>query len=148
MPHVDLHVSVIYMKIKDIWYIYSYGRNPSSRSIILPFNLTHPHTQCTYVHAPHITYCSMSIPKPAIIFLSFSGASGIFYLFSVNKDTSAKVGISRRPGNHQNCIVSINRNIQIWIQMNETPKKKKTYNMHVKAACSVYGIHPFQCIST
>ena len=86
---------------------------------------TPAHNVLTYiVHAPHITYCSMSIPKPAIIFLSFSGTSSIFYLFSVNKDTSAKVGMSRRPGNYQNCIVSINRNIQIWIQMNEKPKKR------------------------
>ena len=46
-----------------------------------------------------------------------------FYVCSVNKDTLAKVGISRTLGN-KNCIASINRNIQIWIQMNETSKKK------------------------
>ena len=159
MPHVDLNLSVICMKIQDIWYIYSYGRNPSSRSIILLSNLTHPHTQCTYVHVPHTTqsclyqtcqllYLSvnMSILPPAVIFLPSSGASSFFYVCSVNKDTLAKVGISRTLGN-KNCIASINRNIQIWIQMNETPKEKTT-DMRVKAACSVHGIHIFQCLST
>ena len=55
-------------------------------------------------------------------YFSSSGASSFFYVCSVNKDTLAKVGISRTLGN-KNCIASINRNIQIWIQMNETSKK-------------------------
>ena len=108
----------------------------SSRIYILLSNLTHPHTQCMYVHVPHTTqsclyqtcqllYLSvnMSILPPAVIFLPSSGASIFFYVCSVNKDTLAKVGISRTLGN-KNCIASINRNIQIWIQMNETSKKK------------------------
>merc|ERR1711923_275846 len=108
----------------------------SSRIYILLSNLTHPHTQCTYVHVPHTTksclyqtfqllYLSvnMSILPPTVIFLPSSGASSFFYVCSVNKDTLAKVGISRTLGN-KNCIAFINRNIQIWIQMNETSKKK------------------------
>ena len=153
MPHVDLNLSVICMKIQDIWYIYSYGRNPSSRLIILLSNLTHPHTmylRTLYMH--HISptavcryrnrqlfFCRFLVP---VVFSTYFPLIKTHQQKSVCQEGPVIIRIVL-------CLsIEIFRSGSRWTKRQKNKKTMYNINMHVKAACSVHGIHLFQCLST